>query len=370
MSLCKTIFSGEIKKILYLLLFAFCWATTLSAQSGSAVVSIPKQKVKVSEVLAEIERQTQSVIAFDLNKLNVSRRIELTKTEGTISEWLDQVLAGTDLSYTITGRYIVLLSASETPAKKIHTVAPAVGVSGPSPAPNFEQNVQQYTESQLTKATPDTVRSIQYDTVVRTTPHDGVFAYPEQSKLPQHTGQAMRSSFPAARLPLLLVKTNLAYWATLTPNLSGEIGLGKTTSLEVMGSNNRWNLEGSNNDNKKLVHWLIKPEFRYWLCERFNGHFFGLHAFYGKYNISGHTVPLLFEKKYRYEGDLLGGGISYGYHWMWSKRWGMEFNVGIGAASLDYTKHECVKCGKEVEHTRKTYIGPTGAGLKLIFVIH
>ncbi len=38
-------------------------------------------------------------------------------------------------------------------------------------------------------------------------------------------------------------------------------------------------------------HWLVHPEFRYWLCERFNGHFFGVHLLGGEYNISKVKLP-------------------------------------------------------------------------------
>ena len=36
------------------------------------------------------------------------------------------------------------------------------------------------------------------------------------------------------------LKTNLLYWATTTPNLSAEFGLGKRTSLELTGAYNGW----------------------------------------------------------------------------------------------------------------------------------
>lgn len=86
------------------------------------------------------------------------------------------------------------------------------------------------------------------------------------------------------------VKTNVLYWATTTPNLGFEFGLGKKTSLEFFGGYNPWNLDKG--ENKKMKHYLIQPEFRYWLCERFQGHFFGLHAGFSEYNVSGVRLPL------------------------------------------------------------------------------
>lgn len=69
----------------------------------------------------------------------------------------------------------------------------------------------------------------------------------------------------------IAVKTNLLYWATSTPNIGFEFGLGKRTTLDLVGGYNPWTL--NKDDNKKIKHWMVMPEFRYWLCERFNGHF-------------------------------------------------------------------------------------------------
>lgn len=102
------------------------------------------------------------------------------------------------------------------------------------------------------------------------------------------------------------MKTNLLYGGyALTPNLGVEVGLLPRWTLEMSGAYNPFNLHGSETDNRKLVHWVAMPEFRYWTCQRFNGHFFGIHGLYGQYNIGGHNLPLLFGRgsdAYRYEG--------------------------------------------------------------------
>ena len=75
------------------------------------------------------------------------------------------------------------------------------------------------------------------------------------------------------------VKTNLLYDATTTMNLGLEIGLGKKWSLDLSGNYNPWKFD----DETRLRHWGVQPELRYWLCEKFNGHFLGLHGHYAKY---------------------------------------------------------------------------------------
>ncbi len=49
------------------------------------------------------------------------------------------------------------------------------------------------------------------------------------------------------------------------------------------------------------MHWAVQPEWRYWTCRRFMGHFIGVHAHGGKYNGG--------LKKYRYDGWGVGGGF-------------------------------------------------------------
>lgn len=169
------------------------------------------------------------------------------------------------------------------------------------------------------------------------------------------------------------VKTNLLYGAyTATPNMGLEIRLAKASTLDIGVGYNPWNLNGSTENNKKLVHWLGQVEYRRWLCQRFTGHFFGVHALGTQFNIAGHELPLLLEKgskNYRYQGYGYGGGISYGYNFFLGKRWGLEATIGMGYARLHYDKYDCVKCGEKMGADVKNYFGPTKAGISLVYII-
>ena len=169
------------------------------------------------------------------------------------------------------------------------------------------------------------------------------------------------------------VKTNLLYGAyTATPNMGLEIRLAKASTLDIGVGYNPWNLNGSTANNKKLVHWLGQVEYRHWLCQRFTGHFFGVHALGTQFNIAGHELPLLLEKgskNYRYQGYGYGGGISYGYNFFLGKRWGLEATIGMGYARLHYDKYDCVKCGAKIGADVKNYFGPTKAGISLVYII-
>ena len=169
------------------------------------------------------------------------------------------------------------------------------------------------------------------------------------------------------------VKTNLLYGGlAYAPNLGVEVGLGERTTLDISAGYNSWNVDGSFTDNKKLAHFIIQPEFRYFLCDRFRGHFFGVHALYSMYNISGHSLPMLFGKesqKYRFQGDAYGGGISYGYQLMLGTRWNLEFQAGVGYVRLCYDKYNYRKCGEISQSGNKNYFGPTKLGISLIYII-
>ncbi|MGL5635921.1 MAG: DUF3575 domain-containing protein [Bacteroidales bacterium] len=171
----------------------------------------------------------------------------------------------------------------------------------------------------------------------------------------------------------IAVKTNLLYGGiTLTPNLGAEISIAPRWTLDLSGGYNPWNLHGSISNNKKLVHWLVEPEVRYWLCQKFSGHFFGTHLLFSQYNISQHRLPWLLGKgsqNYRYEGNAAGGGLTYGYQFILGNHWNLEASIGIGYARLWYDKFNCLKCGEKLESSHRNYFGPTKAAISIVYLI-
>ena len=51
------------------------------------------------------------------------------------------------------------------------------------------------------------------------------------------------------------VKTNLAYWATTTLNIGGEIALAPRMTLDMTAYYNPFHFRG----NKKIMHWAVQP---------------------------------------------------------------------------------------------------------------
>lgn len=159
------------------------------------------------------------------------------------------------------------------------------------------------------------------------------------------------------------VNTNGLYWLTATPNLGFEYGFHKKLSVAINGNYNPFTYK----DNSKMKHWLVQPEFRYWLSETFKGHYFGLHGMAGAYNFG--NLPFGSMKDYRYEGNLYGGGLTYGYQWIASNRVNIGVELGMGYLKMDYDKYYCPTCGERVDHYRSSYFGPTKLAVSIIYLL-
>ena len=168
------------------------------------------------------------------------------------------------------------------------------------------------------------------------------------------------------------LKTNLLYDATATVNAGIEIGLAPRWTLDISGNFNDWTMS----HNRKWKHWLVQPEARYWFCERFSGHFIGIHAHGGEYNFGNlkNGIKFLgsdFSKltDNRYQGWYVGGGLSYGYAWILGKHWNLEAELGIGCIYTRFDKYPCAECGEKIEEDASHhYFGPTKLALSIVYL--
>ena len=164
------------------------------------------------------------------------------------------------------------------------------------------------------------------------------------------------------------LKTNLAADATTTMNVALEFATAPKNTLDLYVNYNPWEPESG----RLIKHLLVQPEYRFWFCEKFAGSFLGVHLHGGLFNFG--NVKLPFEmypelENNRYEGEFIGGGVSYGYQWVLSKHWNLEANIGAGYAYINYDRFQCGDCGKRVEKDRdKHYFGPTKAALSLVYI--
>ena len=155
------------------------------------------------------------------------------------------------------------------------------------------------------------------------------------------------------------IKNNLLYDAATTPNIGVEVGLGRKVTGQVTYGLNPWKFS----DDRQVRHWLLMPELRLWTCSKFNGHFFGIHAMGGEFNVQGFDSPvkslLNVRADSRYEGWYVGGGITYGYQWILSEHWNLELSAGFGYDYIQFREYECGTCGTLTRQDHTHYIGPT-----------
>ncbi len=164
------------------------------------------------------------------------------------------------------------------------------------------------------------------------------------------------------------LKSNLLYSASLSPNLGVEIGLGSQTTLDISAGFNPFTFSKG----RQWKHWLVQPEFRYWTCERFNGHFVAAHLVGGGFNV-GNVDFFPFSmwdslENYRYKGHALGAGLSYGYAWMLGKHWNLEAEIGLGYAHAWYDQYECRDCSDKIGSGGKNYWGITKLSISFVYL--
>ena len=167
----------------------------------------------------------------------------------------------------------------------------------------------------------------------------------------------------------LAVKSDLLTGAHYSPILSVEVKLSDRFTLEAGFHYNPFPAGGD----KRWKHWFVQPELRYWMCQPFGGHFFGAHLMYGVYNAGDMKLPLgLFKgvRSSRYEGDFLGLGVSYGYHFILSPRWSIETSLGVGFLHIGYERYRCLHCGEQTGGGYKNFIAPTRAAVSLVYLIN
>lgn len=127
------------------------------------------------------------------------------------------------------------------------------------------------------------------------------------------------------------IKNDVLWDAAMMPNLGVELSMNRHVTVDLWGGGECWDY--TNGTQLKL--YLFQPELRYWPCQKFEGHFFGIHAHAAHFNVG--LISFISELKHTvYRGNLYGGGLSYGYHFAFGKRWGLELTLGIG----DETAHK------------------------------
>ncbi|MGN1252722.1 MAG: DUF3575 domain-containing protein [Muribaculaceae bacterium] len=175
------------------------------------------------------------------------------------------------------------------------------------------------------------------------------------------------------------IKTNLLYDATTTPNLGLEYGLPGKSTINLVYGLNPWTFHSDSKGERKAKHWVLMPEYRWYTCQKFSGHFFGVHAMGGQFNAGNVNLPIpgvwfsgpnlaTEVKDYRFEGNFVGVGATYGYQWILNKHFNFEAEIGVGYNYVWFDKYACGDCGSKIAGGHTNYLGITKIGASIIYI--
>lgn len=317
-------------------------------------ITLPKRQLTSKEVFSAIQKQTSYGIAVNESRFPMEHKVKITQSPIRVSSLLTMLLKGTGMTYLLNGNVIVIYNDDRKAPDVIATATEKV-VTTPTARPV----VIDRTADRIEESAPQPVKTTAYfvpvavDSTIRTFNNEPKTEY---SFVPS---AHIRPNY----LPKAAIKTNLLIAATTTPNIGAEFGLARKWTLDLTLAYNPFMLQKGGINKVGFV----QPELRYWFCQRFEKHFIGLHGLYGRFNIGEvDFLTTTFEQK-RYKGWGAGAGISYGYHLPIAKRWAMEFTAGAGYVYLEYDKFRCYACDEFLGKRNRHYLGPTKAGISLMY---
>lgn len=171
-----------------------------------------------------------------------------------------------------------------------------------------------------------------------------VCSYPTwQVRLPRVTTDVMAPAplLPAAmpllpprgRYDFIALKTNIAALGLLVANIGVEFSFGRQFSLDLPFYYSPYDIT----ETFRVRILGTQPELRYWFRQGRpgDGHFIGVNGTVAGFNVSFPGNDRRYQDP---ERALWGAGISYGYalNFGRDKRWGLEFNVGVGYFNYRY----------------------------------
>ena len=158
------------------------------------------------------------------------------------------------------------------------------------------------------------------------------------------------------RAQRVTVKTNVADWATASPNLGTEFTLSRRLTLDLSVTGTPFKIR----DDLYFRHLRLQPELRYWLTIPLAKHYVGFTAFYSTYDVG--------YKKRGYFGDSYAAGLTYGYSWILSRRWNLELDGGLGFVRYRLARYTPGKAHPLPDETGWK-IAPVKLGLSFVYIL-
>lgn len=123
------------------------------------------------------------------------------------------------------------------------------------------------------------------------------------------------------------VRVNGVALLTGTLNVGAEMSVSRKSGLDLALY---YNPIKSSGYKSQLIG--ILPAYKIWLAKPYVAGFISINGTYMNFDIGG--------SKEHQKGSMIGGGISYGYHFPVTRRLNMEFEIGVGCYSIDCDKYQ------------------------------
>ena len=239
-----------------------------------------------------------------------------------------------------------------------------LGFSPTAPAYVFKDSISPVPEAETPadekKETPEIAETEKEVTVKETaTPVVSPESGEAESLRPQaEQATAATGIAPSSSGRYLGVKTNIAAWAGTIMNIAADVQVSEHFSIELPILWCPWHVSSKH----AVKTFAIQPEARYWLSKPGEGHFFGVHAHVGWFNVKWNR-----DRYQDTDRPLLGAGISYGYLLPFNEHWAGEFTLGAGYANMRYDTYYNMDNGARIDTRTKNYWGITRVGLSVVY---
>lgn len=106
-----------MKLTVLLLIFSVISVFANKTYSQAQVLTLNMQYSTVKEVLRNIEKQSEFVFMYSEKLIDVNRKVSVNVNNKKINEVLDELFAGTDVSYKVKDRFVLLTTPELTSSK-------------------------------------------------------------------------------------------------------------------------------------------------------------------------------------------------------------------------------------------------------------
>ncbi len=103
----------RIMKLVTLILFVAILQISAATYSQTTLLKISGQNLSIGQVFENIEKQSEFSFFYNINQIDLSRKVDVEADNQVVNKILDDILSGTDLTYTINNRLIIIHKQGE-----------------------------------------------------------------------------------------------------------------------------------------------------------------------------------------------------------------------------------------------------------------